>query len=390
MTIKVTQLTAINIRGIRELQLPLDANILVLGENGCGKSSIVDAIEYYFTGRVEKLTGRQDVRENESLQFIGEGPLSVAFRFSDDASDYSVSFPHSLPEIPDRLENFFKFASERPFILRRSQLLQFIDARPRQRYDFVSNLIGLGDLDDIEDVWGSAVAELENIVQAVQNELSGIVENLERLLSVDTISAEQQIIDGINQKLAEHEIDPISQYLDLENRKAIALNKSVNPENIRKAEHIRQLKRKVDNLLNKLDEILTAYDQLFNAWQSFLSNAETADEAIFEKLLIEGLQIVSTNALEICPLCEEPITNQQNLICRLEERTNALQVFTKSRKKMEGQNSIFYQALSEFSRLLTELVAELPELEFEEQAGSLEKVSYRSLISGNSSWSENR
>lgn len=383
MAIKVTQITANNIRGIRELQLPLDTNILVLGENGCGKSSIVDAIEYYFTGRVEKLTGRQDVRESESLQFVGGGPLSVAFRFSEDANDYFVSFPHSLPQIPDRLETFFKFASERPFILRRSQLLQFIDARPSKRYDLVSKLIGLGDLDDIEDAWRSEVTELENVLQAVQDELSGIVETLVKLLNVDIIS-EQQIIHGINQKLAEHEIEPISQYPDMENRKAIALNKSANPENIRKAEQIRQLKRKVDNLLNKLDEIPTAYDQLFNAWQSFLSNAETADEAIFEKLLIEALRIVSTNALEICPLCEEPITNQQNLRCRLEERTNALQAFTKSRKEKEEQYSIFSQAVSEFSRLLTELVAELSEQEFEEQASSLEK----SIVLQFSPWRE--
>ena len=47
-----------NFRGVRSLNIRLDEkNLLLLGENGTGKSSVVDALEFFFTGQVEKYSG---------------------------------------------------------------------------------------------------------------------------------------------------------------------------------------------------------------------------------------------------------------------------------------------------------------------------------------------
>ena len=46
------------IRGIPDLELELDGKSLLLeGENETGKSSIVDAIEFFFTGKISHLEG---------------------------------------------------------------------------------------------------------------------------------------------------------------------------------------------------------------------------------------------------------------------------------------------------------------------------------------------
>ncbi len=45
-------------RGIPDLELELDGkSVIIRGENGTGKSSIVDAIEFFFTGKVSHLEG---------------------------------------------------------------------------------------------------------------------------------------------------------------------------------------------------------------------------------------------------------------------------------------------------------------------------------------------
>ena len=49
-------------RGIPELTLNLEGKSLLLqGENGTGKSSIVDALEFFFTGNVLHLSGTKSL-----------------------------------------------------------------------------------------------------------------------------------------------------------------------------------------------------------------------------------------------------------------------------------------------------------------------------------------
>jgi recombinational DNA repair ATPase RecF len=52
MTVKIKTINIHAFRGIPDLELQLDGkNLLLRGENGTGKSSIVEAIEFFFTGR---------------------------------------------------------------------------------------------------------------------------------------------------------------------------------------------------------------------------------------------------------------------------------------------------------------------------------------------------
>ena len=55
---KIQSLTINNVRGIRGLELvPAGQNLVVWGANGTGKSGVVDAIEFLFTGQISRLLG---------------------------------------------------------------------------------------------------------------------------------------------------------------------------------------------------------------------------------------------------------------------------------------------------------------------------------------------
>jgi len=79
-------------RGIRRLSLPLEGrNLIVVGENGSGKSSIVDAIEYFFTGGIQHLEGRADVKKRMSVPNLMGGVPRVTMRLGDGSSTKEVS-----------------------------------------------------------------------------------------------------------------------------------------------------------------------------------------------------------------------------------------------------------------------------------------------------------
>lgn len=61
-----TKINTISIKGIRGvknvLDLPLNGRSIVLyGDNGTGKSSISDAIEWFYTNRVEHLSSNSEI-----------------------------------------------------------------------------------------------------------------------------------------------------------------------------------------------------------------------------------------------------------------------------------------------------------------------------------------
>lgn len=57
---KILELKIKDVRGIRD-EMPFEPNgenMVIFGPNGTGKSAVVDAIDFLFTGDISRLTGR--------------------------------------------------------------------------------------------------------------------------------------------------------------------------------------------------------------------------------------------------------------------------------------------------------------------------------------------
>src|SRR5687767_7695619 len=102
-------------------------SIAVYGENGTGKSTIADALEWFFTGGIELLSheGRQHAIRNLSAGANGE--TSVEIVTSGDLGG-KVLFPD------DRGPEAFRIASRETFLLRGRTLADFINKTKTEKW----------------------------------------------------------------------------------------------------------------------------------------------------------------------------------------------------------------------------------------------------------------
>lgn len=137
MSEKITHLTLRCFRGVPdELSIALEGgkSLVVLGDNGTGKSSIADGVEYFFTGRIEELA-----RE-------GRGTLHHVGSLDAEKTEVAISTDGNLGGITSPQQphtGTHSVVAGDNFVLRGRTLAAFIDKRKAEKYNYLLKILGL-------------------------------------------------------------------------------------------------------------------------------------------------------------------------------------------------------------------------------------------------------
>lgn len=369
MNFKIEGIQVSNFRGIRDLYLELqEQNLLIIGENGTGKSSIIDAFEFALKGKVDKLKQGGDVTEKKSIPFVNaEGGARVSLEVvypENKAERIDISFPYDPGVIPDGLKEFVAQAQEHNFVLRRSRILQFIDAKGGERYGEFSKLIGLEQLENMVTAWSDKRNSLlREVKQVEQNYLQHLT-----LAGQDLggdISSESELVDSINTYLGRFGQPGVTNLGDLEeqlNDIHLQLDSvdSASPK-LHKLNHLRDVAQELPQFFT---DVATSVQKVTAAEQEYTVEKAVLDEAALEVLLLEGRRVFHDQIeRKTCPLCERSIPDLPAFISRLDTRITELQALTIKRTAL---NTAFTTAiaalvslgdkLEEFHSLLNEAV----------------------------------
>lgn len=341
---RIKSLYIANFRGIRHVEIDIDGNnLLLLGENGTGKSSIIDAVEYFFTGKLEKYSSRGDVKDKDCLPNAFGGDLSIQMTFAESPESISVTFPFKRSDTPAALANFFEDAGSRPFILHRAQLLRFIESRPADRYKVVADLIGLDQIEEVEKVW----KELRDYTEARKNTAYGVYQSAASTLSLglpdlnlscihlpDSYThTNQDIINAIQRQIKGYGLPQITRPSDISHAREKLIRAGFKEENMHRARDLRALQDKCVQIQQELSEFLNLINGLNEIQKLLLEKMACLDEAVFEALLQEGRKLLGEKALEECPLCEQKINSRELLLERIDARLQQLEAFTLCKKQ---------------------------------------------------------
>ena len=189
------RITKINLQAFRAvpvtlaIELPDGRSCVVLGDNGTGKSSIADAIEWYFEGQIEFL--RKEGRGNAIRHTGAAKDLDTTVAIDTDGSLGGSITTDTLPQ-PEVL----RVGKSELFILRGRTLAEFVDKTKGEKWQALAELFGLDAINQLRLDLQSAKNALEDAAQNHAEELASRESSLGQLVA-DVSDA------GVLQALAE-------------------------------------------------------------------------------------------------------------------------------------------------------------------------------------------
>ena len=315
---KIVSLEAKNFRGLRELKLsPGGENLVIYGPNGSGKSSVVDAIDFLFTGRIARLEGQgtADISLNRHGPHIHHGReaalVTAAVKLPGVkqvvritrhmAAPGILEYP---PEAEAALAGVSSIVERGGVVLTRRDILRYITARAGDRAKQVQELLNLDEVEAVRKGLVGANNKLREAGNAADRAVRTAEAELIAVLGLPSYSPEQ-VLEKINESRQALGGNPLSEN-DSSRIKDSLVNPSI-PEAGRPAVDFAALQQNINDLRDIIrpkaaESRLKAAAALRENLDELRANAEWLDELQLLDLRKQAQTVVADSTTE-CPVC---------------------------------------------------------------------------------------
>ncbi len=370
---KIKNITIKGLRGIREeINFPLDGkSILLYGENGSGKSSVTDAIEWFYYDKIDHLS-------NEEIGRRGlEGLRNI---FLDDEEDGYISIEYTKPELnaskiisvsKSKLNtrfstnafvfyNFLQESQSEQIYLRYGDLVSFILATKAEKLNTLSEIIGFSEVIKIRDTIRKSLNALKREIKnrdfasQIDYQQSQLIEQLGQ-----NIVSDEQYLETINALIEPLPIDKkATQFEDIDD----ILDLLRAPEDTQVVEQqlfLGRVKGNVNRLKNLNHAIKEQYETYYQQYQNIISDIEKLNKIKLESLLTEGERVLKEEIIkdDVCPLCLQP-KKKLDLLREIQERIEELQKYKDEKSKLEEAKSALQENVAGAKSLLNTMLSE--------------------------------
>ncbi|NUO07363.1 MAG: hypothetical protein HUU08_01590 [Candidatus Brocadia sp.] len=372
---KVKNLEISGIRGIRKivnLDLSPGKSVLIYGDNGSGKSSFADALEWFYYDKVKHLT-------SEEIDTKGITALRNTFLSDDQDAYFDLKYSNSKYDSKKRLflkkskltseysnasqdfKDYLGASLKENLILRYKDLLRFILSTKAEKLEEISQIIGFSEVSKVKGVFKKAVGDLKKELK---------IKDYENHKGIK----QRQIMDQIGQSLFDD-----NQYFNAINELVAPLNLSVEirdddasvdkilellkkPKDQEAVEQQLSYEKVIENLSNfkaSFDNICSSYKSFYEKCQQIAKDQDKLKKISLEPLLSQGFSILEKRLYEEnrCPLCLQD-KNREELIDELRKRLEELTIVKKEKQSaLDEKNTtqrFVQEAITEINNALKE------------------------------------
>lgn len=376
MTVKIKTINIHAFRGIPDLELQLDCKDLLLrGENGTGKSSIVEAIEFFFTGKISHLEGTRGLslqRHGPHVKFEAND-LDVELTFNPGCVSLNRTFESSY-SLPEQFKDYFQITQKGAFILRRSQILTFIMSNPADRFRAIGSIIGIEPLDTIELEMMRVRDNLKGEIDSKEKKIDGLISDLSTIIEKD-ITKVENVLPALNEMLREADLPLIKSLEDVDKHAEEMLKTVKRAESIDRIGVLNEILGTTKTELIDREVIGELND--FNKKVKHLLQEDIRFKLSVANLLKSGRKVIEEEEMDICPLCEHKI-DREKLLVKIDERIKTLRNLS---EKASEVRTMYVPLINKLNEIVDEVdaiilkIESFPEL-VEEKSKIMEKIAF--------------
>ncbi len=345
---KLKQIKITGIRGIKDtLTLSPDTNsMLIYGDNGAGKSSITDSIEWFYKEKISHLSSSEIGKESIRNVFLADSDDSkVEIQFSNKTLDTEKSIDSSLRTFNSNgskdFYNYILLSQNENLVLRYRDLVQFITATKGDKLKYLQSIIGF---DEVKEIRGLLKKFAGRFAKEIKTENYSNKKSAQQSILMESLG---QNITSENQffETAAKLIKPLNLGKEIKSFQDVreVLKSLETKEDSQISEQISFYNKIADSLTeveSEIVRIVVLYKRYFSAYNELRKDAEKIQKLQLLALLSEGLKVLKDDIVkgDLCPLCQQT-KNKIQLINELNQRIEDLKELQSEKENLDEQAS---------------------------------------------------
>lgn len=342
MPTKIKKISITGLRGVQDtMELPLsEKSILLYGDNGTGKSSISDSLEWFFNDSVTHLAGQEiDLKDALRNAKIADTDISsveidftkAAFNSSKTLSNKKGKLVSDFSNKSDDFDNFINQTQSENLILRYQFLTDFIDKTKGDKLKSLSDVIGFAEVNKTKEVLKKAYNSIKTEIKN-QNYESQI--NTQKQVQIEKIGAaigvEKNLFEKVNEIIIPMKLGVVvKSFKDID----AVLNLLKAPANTKVLNELRFLencKSTLTNLKGEIELLSSEYEKYYIEFKKIADDVQSIMQVFFTELLKAGSTVIEKkyHKDDSCPLCLQP-KGKDELLEDIQKRLKQIEESTK-------------------------------------------------------------
>ncbi len=367
---KIQKITLKNFRGARApVSLAMNGQSLLLyGDNGTGKSSFADAVEWFVTDNVDHLNG-EEVRTNGGLLTALRNALcnddeecSVELSLTPNQTGQKVLISHKeklKAQLDTAGEKIVSALEKERVLIRNRELVKFIvDRTKTERLADISEIIGFQDIASTKEILKKAtntarlLLKNRDFERLISNKKETLVKKLQQ-----TVNSKEQFYKALNAKFKTFKVAiEVVDEVSLNEAYAILKN-SVNQEELKLRNVLEAVVKGISEAINKLPDHEQQFDGLVKALVDLQKDKSLSTQISISRLLEEAERTLALHDKDECPVCLKP-ERREVLIDLIKSRLDGLrQIQQKAQSISAVKNTALGNLREQYGLLNTQLVA---------------------------------
>jgi len=374
---KLHELELNEFRGIKSILLTIAGeNLVIWGENGTGKSAIVDAIDFLLTGNISRLTGEG----TGNIELVNYGPhidsdpdnawVRGKFVFPGDSTPIEIIRRMNNPKkyetnsTKNKVNPYLNFAKQGQHMLTRGEILNYITCTPGDRSKRLGALLKMNDITRIRSHFVTISNEYRGEYTNKKGNNERFKGDIESLVGIGTYD-ESKIIEFVNSH--RHIIDG-SEISELNS--TIVQSDLIPPSTITSPDSVKP--EIITSRLGALTTLATEEkaEKLYNSYNQLVEEiAEISDIVKFQQTTTQlnfytlGLTLIESNR---CPFCDLKYDSTE-LSSHLKQKISSVETYKKKLESIREKSHVILAELYNLRGSLSNLIPQVQGLNLDEE-----------------------